>query len=160
MDAGGTRTCFEPEREWNVGRFFWWSDAAGPRPELSVAHLCCFAAFLHNGEEACFLIGWDLVLGDVAYDSCAVVIAAALDVPPCAHCHLSFPARPVMWELFAECVLPGFACCQCKVIVLCQIFDKVAVAILTFTLLLIPTAAFSFISCGGMLGFLDSCGFG
>ncbi len=66
MDAGDARTCFKPEREQNVGRFFWWSGAAGPQPELSVACLCCFTAFLHKGEEACFLISWDLVLGDGA----------------------------------------------------------------------------------------------
>ena len=66
-------------------------------------------AFLHKGEEACFLIGWDLVLGDVACDSCTVVAAVTLDVPPCTHFHLSFSARPVLWELFAENVLPGFA---------------------------------------------------
>ena len=70
--------------------------AAGPRHELSVARLHCFVAFLHKGEEACFLIGWDLVLGDVACDSCEVVVAVALDVPPCAHFNLSFPARPVL----------------------------------------------------------------
>ncbi len=114
MDAGDTQTCFEPKREWNVGRFLWRSDAAGPRPELSVACLCCFTAFLHKGEEACFLIGWDLVLSDVACNSCTVVVPVALDVLPCAHFHLSFPARSVMWVLFAERVLPGFAVANAK----------------------------------------------
>jgi hypothetical protein len=109
MGAGDAQTCFKPKRERNVGQFFWWSDAAGPQPKLSVACLCCFMAFLHKGEETCFLIGWDLVLGDVACDSCAVVTAVTLDVPPCTHFHLSFSARPVLWELFAENVLPGFA---------------------------------------------------
>ncbi len=114
MDAGDARTCFKPKRERNVGCFFQWLDATGSRPELSVACLCCFVAFLHKGEEACFLVGWDLVLGDMACDSCAVVVAVALDVPPHAHFHLSFPARPVLWELFPESVLPGFACSQYK----------------------------------------------
>ncbi len=114
MDAGDAQTCFEPERWQNAGHFFWWSDAAWPQPKLSVARLRCFAAFLHKGDEDCFLVGWDVFLGDVACDSCAVIVAVTLDVPPRAHFHLSFPARPVLWELFAESVLPGFACCQCK----------------------------------------------
>ncbi len=62
MDAGDAQTCFKPEREWTVGCFFWWLEAAGLQPELSVARLCCFAAFSHKGNDACFLIGWDLVL--------------------------------------------------------------------------------------------------
>ncbi len=117
-------------------------------------------AFLHKGEEACFLVGWDLVISDVACDSCAVVVTVALDVPPCAHFHLSFPARPVLWELFAESVLPGFACRQCKICVLCQILYKVAIAVLALMLLLVATISFAFVSYGGMLGFICSCSFG
>jgi hypothetical protein len=112
------------------------------------------AAFFHKGEEACFLVGWDLVLGDVACDSCAVVVAVALDVPPRAHFYFSFPARPVLWELFTERVLPGFACHQLKIFVLCQILDKVAVAVLAPMLVLVATVSFAFVSCGGMIGFL------
>jgi hypothetical protein len=143
-----------------LGILFWWLDTARPKPERSVAPLRCFAAFLHEGEHVCFLIGWDLVLEDVACDSCAVVIAVAIDVPPHAHFHLSFPARPVLWELFAERVLPGFASCHCRILVLCQILDEVAVVFLALTLLLVAAVSFSFVSCGGMLGFLDGCSFG
>jgi hypothetical protein len=136
------------------GGFFLWLDTTGPQPKLSVAPLCLFAAFFHKGEEACFLVGWDLVLGDVACDSCAVVVAVALDVPPRACFYLSFPAKPVQWELFTESVLPGFACCQLKIFVLCQILDKVAVAVLALTLFLVAAISFAFVSCGGMIGFL------
>jgi hypothetical protein len=137
---------------------FWWSDAARPQPKQPVAHFCCFAAFLHKGEEALFLIGWDLVFGDVTCDSCAVVIAVALDVPPCAHFHLSFPARPVLWELFAEWLLPEFACGHCKIFVLFQILN-IAITIVALTLLLVAATSFSYISCCGVLGFLNGCGF-
>ncbi len=138
MDAGDAQTCFKLERERNVGRFFWWSDAAGPQPKLSVARLCCFAAFLHKGEEACFLISWVLVLGDVACDSCAVVLAVALDVPPRAHFHLSFPARPVLWELFAESVLPGFTCCECKILSCAKFLMRLPLSFLLLRFFLLP----------------------
>ncbi len=154
MDAGDAGTYLEPKRERNVRQFFQWSDAAGPRPKLSIAHLCCFTAFLHKGEEACFLVGWDLVLGDVACDSCTVVIAVPLDVPPCAHFYFPFPARPVLWELFTESVLPGFACRQLKICVLCQIFDEVAIAVLALMLFLVAAVSFAFDYCSGMIGFL------
>ncbi len=78
MNAGDAQIYFEPKRERNVRWFFWWSDAAGPQPELSVARLCCSAAILHKGEEACFLVGWDLVLGEVADDSGTVPLMCHL----------------------------------------------------------------------------------
>jgi hypothetical protein len=154
MDAGDAQTYFKPKRERNVRRFFWWSNDAGPQPKLSVACLRCFTAFLHKGEDACFLVGRDLVLGNMACDSCAVVIAVALDVPPCTHFYFSFPVRPVLWELFTENVLPGFACCQLKIFVLCQILDKVAVSVLATMFFLVAAISFAFIYCGGMIGFL------
>jgi hypothetical protein len=43
---------------------------------------------------------------------------------------------------------------------LCQILEKVAVAILALMLLLVAAVSFAFVSCGGMLGFLSGCSFG
>ncbi len=57
-------------------------------------------------------------------------------------------------KLFTESMLPGFACRQLKIFVLCQILDKVAVAVLAPTLFLVTTVFFAFVSCGGMIGFL------
>ncbi len=83
---------FELGWEWKalVGRFLWWSDAARPQPNESIALCCCFEAFLHEGEHVCFLVCRDLVFRDVACDALAVVVAAALDLPPCAHLDLAF----------------------------------------------------------------------
>ncbi len=47
-----------------------------------------------------------------------------------------------------------------KIFVLCQILDKVAIAILALTLLLVAAVSFDFVSCGGMLGFLCGCSVG
>ncbi len=159
MDAGDARTCFKPVLSRMLVGFLVVRCRWALTRAVSCSS-CCYAAFIHKVEEACFLVGWDLVLGDVACDSYAVVTAVALDVPPCTHFHLSFPARPVLWELFAESVLPGFTCCQCKICLLCQILEKVAVAILALMLLLVAAVSFAFVSCGGMLGFLSGCSFG
>ncbi len=146
--------------ELNVRRFFWWLDAAGPRPELSVARLCCSAAFLHKGEEVCFLVGWNLVLGDVADDSGTVVVAVALDVPSSAHFHLSVLGRPVLWELFAEHVLPCFTFFWYKILVSSFVLNEVAVAILVLTLPPVAAISFLVVSCCGLFVLIDGCCFG
>ncbi len=160
MNAGDAQIYFKPKKGAECQAVFWRSDAAGPCPKLSVAHLCCSAAFLHKGEEACFLVGWDLVLGDMADDSGTVVVAVTLDVPSRAHFYLSVPGRPVLRELFAELVLPCFAFFWYKILVLSFVLDEVAVAVLV--LALPPGAAVSFlvVSCCGLFVLIDGCCFG
>jgi hypothetical protein len=101
-----------------VERFLWWFDAARLQPNKSSALLCCFAAFLHEGEHMCFLVYGDLGIRDLTCNALAVVIAVALDVPPCAHLDLALPGWAIMRELFAKSFLPCFALYYHKVLIL------------------------------------------
>ncbi len=80
----------------------WWSDAARPWPNESIALLCCFTEFLCECEHECLLVCRDLVFCDMACDALAVVIAVAFDVPPCTHFDLAFPCWAIVRELLAK----------------------------------------------------------
>jgi hypothetical protein len=134
-------------------RFLWWSDSARPQPDESNALLCCFAAFLHEGEHVCFLVCGDLVFRDVACNALVVVVAVPLDVSPCAYFDFAFPCWEIMRELFAKSFLPCFALCYRKVLILGCILYLVSVSDFALSLLLASAVSFSFVPCVCLLGF-------
>jgi hypothetical protein len=113
-----------------------------------------FAASRHFdiGEEAFFLFGWDLVVSDMACHSRAVVVAVAFNVPPCAHLDLSVPDWPFVRELFAESVFPRSARCHFEILILCRVLNKIIIAILVLSLLLVVTVSYSVVSCYSLHG--------
>ncbi len=121
--GGRAQAWLEFKLKWEqkalVRRFLWWSNTPRPQPDESIAHICCFAAFLHGGEHVCFLVCGDLVSCDVACDTRAVVIAVTLYVPPCAHFDHAYPGWVIVRKLFPKHFLPCFALCYNKVLILC-----------------------------------------
>ncbi len=119
----------EPKLGWNLnsngsgwhllGDFFLY--ATRPWPNESIALLCCFAAFLYEGEHICSLVCRDLVFPDVACDMRVAVVAVALNVLPCTHFDLTFPGWAIVRKLFAKKFLPCFALCFHKVFILCWV---------------------------------------
>ncbi len=146
---GSAQAWLEFELKWEqkavVRRFLWWSDAARLQPNESSALLCCFAAFLHEGEHVCFLVCRDLVFHDVACNVWAVVITAALDAPPCTHFNLAFPCWAIVREILAKSFIPCFTLCYRKVLILCCILYLVSVSVLGLSLLLVSAVSFSFV---------------
>ncbi len=120
------------------GGFFGGWAPLGPGPSSQFSFFCCFTAFRHQGEEAFFLFGWDLVFGDIACHSRAVVVAVAFNVPPCAHLDLSVLDWPFVRELFSESEFPRFARHHCEIFVLCRVLRILPILFLFFHFFLLP----------------------